>query len=161
MALMPDYSLHRNHPETIGIVIEQPRVEPWRLKFNDQTGAFHRTPHRSLLHHRGFPGHYGWISGTGTPPGLHYDVFVLDELPAQPGDTREGFILGLFLRADGDHKFVADARPAQQRGRDLFLLPPDEQQHIFRLYPRVDAGEGWLGRAEALNWLTTQPPSHV
>ncbi len=161
MTFVPDYRFHWNHPETIGIVIEQPRSEPWRVEFDERTGQFHLTNQRALLYQRGFPGHYGWISGTGTPPGVHYDVFVLDEFPAQPGDIREGFILGIFIRADGDHKFVADARPALQRGQDLFTLPPDEQQRIFQLYPRVDAGEGWLGRDKALSWLMTQPPTHV
>lgn len=161
MVSMTDHALHRDHPETISIVIEQPRSEPWRIEYDAQTGQFHRSNHRALLHQRGFPGHYGWISGTGTPPGVHYDVFVLDDLPARPGDTREGTILVLFVRGDGDHKFLADARPTGTRGQDLSLLPPDEQRQIFQLYPRVDAGEGWLGRAEAIDWLMTHPPTHV
>lgn len=74
----------------------------------------------------------------------------------------EGLLCGMFLRKDGDHKFVAIDREtwSEESLPDLEHLPPDLVRQLYRLYPRVDQGKGWFGRVVAAKHLREEPPSH-
>lgn len=137
---------HTDHPRRIWVIVEQPADEPLRLRVVPETGSFIRTEARSLIHVRGFPGCYGWIAGTGEPPGPHWDVLVCtaDVYPA--GAVVAATLCGVFVRADGDHKFVALGPDLARGGAidDLAQLPGRWFHHLKALYPVVGPGEAWL-----------------
>ena len=115
--------LHPDFPEKVWIVVEQPKNEPHRLRY-DRASGFKRTPHKSLLFARGFSGVYGWVGGLGTPPEPHLDVLLLTHQNHKAGDVLLGFVCGVFYRGDGDHKLVAleaERRAAVARA-DFFAL---------------------------------------
>ncbi len=154
--------LHPDYPDKAWIVVEQSRDEPMRMRYEPVTGTFRRSADYSLLHHRGFTGAYGWIGGTGAPPDPHFDVMVLTRENLQPGDVLLGHICGVFIRGDGDHKFVAmDNAWRHRAGCDCFdRLDAATQDELRRLYPRVDPGEGWFGAAYARDYLRNHEPLH-
>ena len=152
--------LHPDFPRLAWVVVEQPRSEAFRMAFDPATGRFSRCAHGSLFHARGFAsGDYGWIGGSGTPPAPHHDVIFLTDRPAACGEIRLGHVCGVFLRQDGDHKFVAvdDELRRNMRTADLACLSDEQLQALRRLYPRVDEGEGWFG-ADAAHARLLAPP---
>jgi inorganic pyrophosphatase len=153
---------HTDFPNTVWAIIEQPQHEPNRIKYDSLTGNFNRTEYKSLAYERGFSGAYGWIAGTGLPPGPHFDVIVLTKQPHQPGDVLEASICGMFKRRDLDHKFVAlDAEMAMSvTEADLGALDPESYAELMRLYPEVGEQEGWLGGREARSFLQHNLPTH-
>ena len=107
---MNDLSAVQYHPEFPNkswVIIEQPCDEPYRYEYDPTTNIFRKTDVKSLIYFRGFQGGYGWLGGTGTPPGVHFDILIFTRQNLQPGDILVGRICGVFLRADNDHKFVA------------------------------------------------------
>lgn len=154
--------LHYGFPDRLWVVVEQPKDEPNRYQYDPESNQFRLTNVRSLAYVRGFGGVYGWIAGTGLPPEPHYDVLLFTERRSGPGKVIEGLLCGMFLRGDGDHKFVAIDREmwGEESLPDLEHLRPDLVGQLYRLYPRVDEGEGWFGREIAANHLREEPPSH-
>ena len=154
--------LHPNHPEQAWIVVEQPKGEPFRLKYNPQDGTFTRTDHLSLTYKRGFHGVYGWIGGTGLPPEPHFDVLLITQKSHCPGDVVNGFICGMFKHRSGDHKFVAvdDAIRAELSRVDLLALEKPVFEELLSLYPRLDQGEGWCCAETAISYLKNNQPTH-
>ena len=152
---------HPQFLDRVRIVIEQPWHEPRRITYDAERDAFVRTDARSLLHARDFTGAYGWIAGTGMPPGMHFDCLLLTARTPCPGDMLEGLVCGAFFRIDGDHKFVAvDPDAWDQTGPpDLSMLPPGRREELTGLYPRVEEGEGWVGRERAVGHLRSCAPS--
>ncbi len=155
---------HADHPRLIRVIVEQPADEPLRLRYVPEDGAFVRTVERSLIHVRGFPGCYGWIAGTGEPPGPHWDVLLCSADAHPAGAVVAATLCGVFVRADGDHKFVAlDLNLAPNDAvADLAQLPGRWLHYLTALYPVVGPGEGWLN-AEAA-WalvLTAAVARHV
>ena len=69
-------SLHRDFPELVWVIVEQPRDEPFRLEYDPVHNTFNQSQFKSLLYGRGFSGAYGWIGGLGTPPEPHCDVIL-------------------------------------------------------------------------------------
>ena len=138
-------------PEKVWIVVEQPKGEPHRLRYNRASGSFERTPHKSLTFERGFSGAYGWVGGLGTSPEPHLDVLLLTHQNPQPGDVLSGVVCGVFFRGDGDHKLVAlgAERRATVARADFFALDSTTQDELRRLYPDVRENEGWYGVEEA------------
>ncbi len=115
--------LHPDFPEKVWVVVEQPKGEPHRLRYDRASGSFERTPHKSLTFERGFSGAYGWVGGLGTPPAPHLDVLLLTHQDRKVGDVLLGFVCGVFYRGDGDHKLVApDAERRAAVARADFLL---------------------------------------
>jgi inorganic pyrophosphatase len=151
---------HPDFPLTIWAIIEQPREEPNRLRYDPLTATFSRTNRKSIFHERGFSGAYGWIAGTGMPPGLHFDVIVVTRRDPQPGYVLEAYICGMFKRCDNDHKFVAldAALVANAPELELAALPPDDYNELLRLFPDVGPEEGWFGRQYACAFLTHNLP---
>jgi len=154
--------LHPDYPAQCWVVIEQPRGEPYRMRWDPASGQFVRTAYRSLSHFRGFTGVYGWIAGTGVPPDPHHDVMVLTDASPQPGDVVEATVCGMFRRGDGDHKFVAVTAEvlARMASADLHDLPAAGLAEVLGCYPEVGPGEGWDGARDARLHLATQPPTH-
>lgn len=153
---------HPSFPDSVFVVVEQPRHEPKRIRFDPDSQAFVRTEELSLMQVRGFTGLYGWISGTGMPPGPHYDVMVVTDVDAKPGDVVEAAICGMFRRADGDHKFVAVTSEIGKgmATADLSALPAEHHAEVLRVYPHVGVGECWEDGAAARLHLATVLPTH-
>lgn len=155
--------LHPQHPERVWVVVEQPKGETRRLGYDPESETFHATGYLSLVHARGFGGVYGWIGGTGLPPGPHFDVLLFTDRHPVAGEILEGHTCGMFMRGDGDHKFVAvdDAWWARMAAPNLECLPPDAMDELRRLYPRVGEGEGWLDAAAATAYLRERQPERL
>ena len=160
---VPTVSLHPDFPEKVWVVVEQPRSEPHRLRYDRVSGSFERTPHKSLMFERGFSGAYGWVGGLGTPPEPHLDILLLTHQNPQPGNVLLGVICGVFYRGDGDHKLVAlDAeRRAEMTGADIDALDKPTQDELLRLYPDVREHEGWHGAEEARAYLRSSLQSYT
>ncbi len=154
--------LHPDFPRQVWVVVEQPRNELYRIEYNPADQTFTRTRFKSLIYDRGFSGVYGWIGGSGTPPGLHYDVLLLTRHNPGPGEIFLGYICGLSLRHDGHHKFLAmDTELRREVAMaDLAALSASTHDELMRLYPAVHEGEGWLGAEVAFFHLQNLKPTH-
>ena len=154
---------HAQFPYHVRVVVEQPRDEPLRIRYVPERGEFVRTEDRSLLFARGFGGAYGWIAGTGEPPGVHYDALVLTDRDVISGEVVEAEVVGVFLRGGGDHKILTiDTQSSYEvDGRGFDALPEGVRVQVQALYPRVGEGEGWRGAEEAHRLLSHEPPRHV
>lgn len=154
--------LHPEFPRKVWVVVEQPRDEPIRLAYDPATQRFDPTAYKSLTHHRGFRGVYGWIGGSGTPPQPHFDVLLLTDQKPQPGEILEGYICGVFLRRDDDFKFVAlDVDLGHTVSLpDLSALDDETYKNLMDLYPEIGEGEGWFGAETALDYLKNNKASH-
>lgn len=153
---------HPNFPGQVWVVVEQPRHEPKRIEYLPRAKSFVRTENSSLIFERKFKGVYGWISGTGIPPGFHIDVLLITEKNLGPGDVIHGFICGVFLRNDGDHKFVAvdDEIIVDLQKQDIRFLSKEIKENLFQQYPHAAENEGWHGFATATKYLINHRPTH-
>ena len=129
------------------MVIEQTYKYPMRMIYNPETGTFSERGHKSLQYERGFTKPYGWIKESGTPPGTHWDCILMSERDAELGDELEVKVIGVFKRADFDHKYIV-VEVSREIG-DFSELSGAEKEELRRLYPRIGEGEGWFGKAEA------------
>jgi len=154
-------SLHPAFPQKVWVIVEQPRNEPHRFSYDPASETFSHTSSKSLLYDRGFSGVYGWIGGSGIPPGPHHDVLLFTRQSPSVGSILVGHICGVFLRQDNDHKFVAidDEIRDTMTTADLSSLDKVFYDELLRLYPRVDEGEGWYGAEVAFSYLL-KSPSH-
>lgn len=129
------------------MIIEQTREYPMRMEYDPTTGTFHESAYRSLASARGFTKPYGWIKESGTPPQPHWDCILLSDSHFSLGDEVEIRVIGVFARADGDHKYIA---VETARGiSDLAQITDAELEELHRLYPQIRDGEGWFGRERA------------
>ncbi|HRF46886.1 MAG TPA: hypothetical protein PLC98_04600 [Anaerolineales bacterium] len=158
---LADHPRHALSPRFVTVIVEQPRDQPRRLRFDAADDTFHPTTDRSLLFERGFSGAYGWIAGSGAPPDPHWDVLLCTCLNLPAGVVVDADLCGVFVRGDGDHKFVALGRDLADVGvvADLDEFPHDLGRRLKMLYPRVDPGEGWHGAAYARALVQTAPTS--
>lgn len=154
-------ALHPEFPQKVWVVVEQPRNEPNRFSYDPVSQTFARSSSKSLLYDRGFGGAYGWIGGSGVPPGPHHDVLLFTRRSPSVGEVLLGHICGVFLRNDHDHKFVAvdDEIRGEMGKADISALDRVFYDELIRLYPRIDEGEGWFGAEVAVSYLL-QGPSH-
>lgn len=154
--------LHPEHPGTAWVVVEQPKGERTRFSYDPVTRAFVGSDFDSLLWHRKFSGVYGWIGGTGLPPDPHFDVLLFTDETPTFGAVLRGQVCGMFMRGDGDHKFIAvdEAWSRRMRRDDILALPRDSLVELLAVYPQVDArqGEGWFGGDYARAYLAAQQP---
>ena len=131
------------------MIVEQTREYPMRMEYDGETGTFHESEYRSLAAVRGFTKPYGWIKESGTPPQRHWDCILLSDRDFSLGDEVEIRVIGVFERADGDHKYIA---VEISRGiSDLSQITEAERDELHRLYPKVREREGWRG-AERARW---------
>ena len=63
------------------------------------------------------------------------------------GDELEIKVIGVFKRADFDHKYIVVE--VDRTIDDFSELSEEEKEELSRLYPRVGEGEGWFGKIEA------------
>ncbi len=147
--------LHPGFPQKVWVIVEQPRNEPYRLSYDSLSQTFSRSSYKSLTFERGFSGAYGWIGGTGIPPAPHHDVLLLTKQSPDAGQILLGYICGVFLRQDNDHKFVAvdDEIMHAMIQVDLPFVGEVFHHELLKLYPRVGEGEGWFGREIAFTHL--------
>lgn len=162
MTHFKDLEQHPEFPEKVWVVIEQPSREPYRFYYDPVSDTFIRKTIKSLIFERGFSGAYGWIGGMGTPPAPHFDVLLITGKDPQPGDVLEGYICGVFFRADNDHKFVALDADLRYRvyKPDLDSMDPETHAQLMRLYPQIGENEGWFGAEVARDYLKKNQPAH-
>ena len=153
---------HPEFPHRVWVVIEQPRNEPKRVEYLPERNEFVRTEIDSLGYVRGFDGAYGWITGTGMPPGVHFDALVLTPSDPRPGTIVEAVVVGVFFMRSGDHKFVTiDVEAREDFGAPEWEgLTPESRSQLEALYPLVREGEGWYGAATARRHLLEKAPTH-
>ena len=154
--------LHPEFPQKVWMIVEQPRNEPYRWSYDPQRGTFSRLTSKSLFYDRGFTsGVYGWIGGSGIPPGPHHDILLLTRQFPSCGDILLGHICGVFLRQDNDHKFFAVDNEIKQdmKTADIASLDEAYYQELLRLYPIIGKGEGWYGAEVAFLHLRNKPVS--
>ena len=154
--------LHPEFPKKVWVIVEQPRNEPYRMNYDPVKGTFTRLPNKSLFYERGFAsGVYGWIGGSGIPPGPHHDVILLTEQSPSCGDVLLGHICGVFLRQDNDHKFAAVDNEIRQGMKTADLASLDEvyTRELLQLFPKIGKGEGWFGAEVAFSYLGNKPLS--
>jgi inorganic pyrophosphatase len=154
-----NFDLHPEFPHKVLVVVEQPRNEMYRFIYDPASETFSRSTIKSLIYIRGFSGIYGWIGGTGVPPGPHHDILLFTGQSPACGDILTGYICGVFLRRDNDHKFVAVDEEIRQSmaTADISFLDKVLYDELLRLYPRVDEGEGWYGAEVAIAHLLMKP----
>lgn len=72
-----------------------------------------------------------------------------------PGDIVEARVVGIFRRADGDHKIVSVdvAMPLEPEQRDLFALDDSVRSEVLSVYPQAGEGKGWSGGEDAGAYL--------
>ena len=152
--------LHPEFPQKTWVIVEQPRNEPYRMAYDPIHGTFSRRSFKSIFYEKGFAsGDYGWIGGSGIPPGSHHDVLLLTRQPASCGDILLGHICGVFLRQDDDHKFVAvdDEIRQSMKTADLASLEEACYHELLQLFPRIGEREGWFGAEVAYSYLRKKP----
>ncbi len=129
------------------MIIEQTYKYPMRMKYHPETGEFTEREHKSLQYERNFTKPYGWIKESGTPPFPHWDCILMSNKEYELGDEVEIKVIGVFQRADFDHKYVV-AEVAREID-DITELTEAERNELNKLYPRVGEGEGWFGKEVA------------
>lgn len=129
------------------MIIEQTKEYPMRMIYRPETKDFIASDRGSLAHARNFTKPYGWIKESGTPPEPHWDCILMTDKDYELGDEVEVKIIGVFKRADFDHKYIV--AESERDIDDYAELSPDEKEELRRLYPRVGDSEGWFGKEEA------------
>lgn len=131
--------------------IEQTYSQKKRMKYIPTSDEFVETKYESLLYVRKFKYPYGWITEFGTPPDRHFDVVLMSNKTCSLGEVVQIKVIGVFIRKDGDHKFIA-----VDTSRDIIDfsdLTHDEITALKMLYPCVSDGEGFFGSGVALSML--------
>ena len=129
------------------MIVEQTYKYPMRMCYQPETGTFCAREYKSLQYERHFTKPYGWIKESGTPPKPHWDCILMSDNAVELGDEVEVKVIGVFKRADLDHKYIVVE--VSRSIADFSELSEEEKEELHRLYPRVGEGEGWLGKAEA------------
>ena len=125
------------------IIIEQTKDFKKRISYDPITNTFSEMEHDCIFLHRGFVHPYGWLKGSGTPPEKHLDIFLLSQENCSLGDELPVKIVGVFKRNDGDHKLIGITPERDET--EFSQLPESEKNDLYRLYPKVNDGEGWFG----------------
>jgi len=129
------------------MIVEQTYKYPMRMKYNPEINSFTETEYKSLQYERHFTKPYGWIKESGTPPFPHWDCILMTDKKYDLGDELEIKVIGVFKRADFDHKYVVVE--ANRNIDDFSELMESEIDELNKLYPRVGKGEGWFGKDAA------------
>lgn len=138
-------------------IVEQPRNEPYRVRYEPSAKAFIKTEFISLMHARNFMGVYGWVADSGTPPDPHFDILIATNEDFAAGEVIDAHVCGMYLREDGDHKVLALADDViRANGVSeicLSQLPEVLRSNFLGVYPYLNLGEAWLNAAEAIQFL--------
>lgn len=133
------------------MIVEQTYKYPMRMQYNAETKQFAATEYKSLQYVRQFTKPYGWIKESGTPPQPHWDCILMTDKEYELGDEVEIKVIGVFKRADFDHKYIV--AESNRNIEDFSELTKEEIEELHRLYPHAGEGEGWFGKAVALECM--------
>ena len=126
------------------MIVEQTYKYPMRMRYDSTTKSFEASEQKSLAYERNFTKPYGWIKESGTSPFPHWDCILMTNTEYDLGDEVEIKVIGLFKRADLDHKYVVVE--ATRDVNDITELMKVEMDELKKLYPRIGEGEGWFGK---------------
>ena len=129
------------------MIVEQTKAYKNRIKYDDINNRFYETEFLSLFHARNCPYPYGWVAETGTPPNFHLDVILVSDQTYELGERVSIKLIGVFKRADDDHKLVAV--PYESQLDDISQLDGAGFEKLVVLYPEIGEDEGWFGAEEA------------
>lgn len=132
--------------------IEQTFAYQKRMKYIAETDSFIAKDCDSLGFVKNVRQPYGWLKQSGTPPQPHLDVYIMTERDFELGDEVEVRIIGVFWRADGDHKLVGVT--LDRSISDFSELSDVEKEDMRRLYGGKYKGEGWFGKERAEEIIT-------
>ncbi len=130
------------------MIIEQTGEYPMRMIYHPESNSFEESDKHSRLYERGCMRPYGWIKESGTPPEPHNDCILMTEREYMLGDEMAVRLIGVFMRADFDHKYVVVEESRDIT--DITELNEAETDILRKLYPRIGEGEGWFGREQAV-----------
>ena len=131
------------------MIIEQTKNYSKRVIYNPETNYFYESEFDSLLYKRNFFYPYGWIKDSGTPPDPHWDVILMSDNDFDLGQEVKIKIIGVFIRNDGDHKYLAVE--LDRNIDDYDELSENEKEALRNLYPNISDGEGWFGKEIAID----------
>lgn len=129
------------------IIIEQTIEYQNRMEFDSKNNTFNESNFKSLFYVRGCPYPYGWIKESGTPPGRHLDIILVSSKEYSLGDEVAVKVIGCFVRNDGDNKLIGIL--TERLETDINELTEMEKDYLYRLYPKVEDGEGWYGKGKS------------
>jgi len=132
--------------------IEQTFAYQKRMKYIAETDSFIAKDCDSLGFVKNVRQPYGWLKQSGTPPQPHLDVYIMTQRDFELGDEVEVRIIGVFWRADGDHKLVGVT--LDRSISDFSELSDVEKEDMCRLYGGKYEGEGWFGKERAEEIIT-------
>ena len=138
-----DINLIKGKNALCSIVIEQTKNYEKRMVYIPENNEFIESEQNSLFFVRKFDYPYGWIKESGNPPDRHLDIFLISDENYSLGDEVKIKVIGCFVRKDNDNKFVGIIPEREET--TLKELPEKERTELFKLYPRIDEGEGWFG----------------
>ncbi len=125
-------------------IIEQTYHYKHRMKYIAATNSFIEKEGYSLGYTKNVSYPYGWIKESGTPPQPHLDVYIITDREFELGDEVSVKIIGVFKRADNDHKLVAVLDDSNIS--DLSELSQEVIDALHRLYSGKYEGDAWLGK---------------
>ena len=137
------------------MIVEQTIKHPMRMIYDPDNGSFTASDCKSLLFERNFTQPYGWIKESGTPPDRHWDCILMTDNEYNLGDEVEIKVIGVFKRADFDHKYIAVE--AVRDIDDYTELSIAEKSDLNKLYPHISEGEGWFGKEAADCCMNSHP----
>ena len=137
------------------MIVEQTVRYPMRMIYDPRSRSFTAGDCRSLLYERNFTRPYGWIKESGTPPNRHWDCILMTDREYDLGDEIEIRVIGVFRRADLDHKYVVVE--TTRNTDDYSELSDEEKSALGKLYPRIREGEGWFGKEAAEDCMKHHP----
>ncbi len=130
------------------MIVEQTKKYQKRICYDTDKNTFYESEYDSLAYVRKFFYPYGWIKESGTPPNPHWDVILMTNNDYELGQEVKIKIIGVFIRKDGDHKYIAVE--INRNIDDFNELNESEKNDLSKLYPNVDIGEGWFGKEVAI-----------
>ena len=129
------------------MIVEQTIKYPMRMIYDPDNKSFTPSEYKSLSYKRNFTKPYGWIKESGTPPDRHWDCILMTDKEYDLGDEVEIKVIGVFKRADLDHKYIVIE--STRNIEDYDDLSVEEKTELSRLYPNIREGEGWFGKKVA------------
>lgn len=143
-------------PEVVRAIVEIPAGRRERYEYRKEMNRFEV----DYLMDQPAPANYGWIPETLADDGEMADIAVLGP-SLQPGTVVEVRPVGLFWRADGDHKVVAvpaedGTDPGEDWGhvRDLADLNSEWREKVAR-FLRTSPQDAWQNAAAACAFIQT------
>lgn len=144
MNLWHDLSAGEKTPETINVIIENPRGSKNKYEIDKKTGIIKLD--RAMKTSQDFPFDYGFVPQTFWDDDDPLDVIVLATYPLSPGillETRPIGIMRMIDCGEGDDKIIAVPKddPRWNGVKDLKDVNPHflkECKHFFETYKSIE-----------------------